>query len=127
MRAILAVAAVLASLAAVPAASAARPPTYVEKVTIMDAFNIPGRAFASSCVKILVSTVDARWAMLTSPAKPPKVCVQNGQVGDGFVILSRATKTSLRWTLRFEGSSEAAPCFVPRKVRADLLKNPACL
>ena len=127
MRATLAALAVLGFLCVASTASAARPPTYVEKVTIMDAFNIPGRAFASSCVKILVSTVDSRWAMLTSPAKPPKVCSQNGQVGDGFVILSRVTKTSLRWLLRFEGSSEAAPCFVPRAVRADLTKNPACL
>jgi hypothetical protein len=64
-------------------ALAVRAPTYLEKVTIMDAFNTPDRAFASRCVRVIISTVDPRYAMLTSPARPPKACVQAAAVGDG--------------------------------------------
>jgi hypothetical protein len=80
-------------------ASGARPPTYLEKVTIMDAFNIPERSWSSRCARILVSTVNARYAMVTSPRRPPQVCVEAGQVGDGFELVVRPNRTSLRWNL----------------------------
>jgi hypothetical protein len=105
-------------------ASAARAPTYVEKTTIMDAFNMPERAFASKCVRIIVSTVDPRYAMLTSPRRIPADCRKAGQVGDGFVVFRRATRSALRWRIVSEGSEP--PCSVPRKVRLDLFRGAFC-
>lgn len=110
--------------AATPRAEAKRAPTYIERVTIMDAFNIPGRSFASKCVRILVSTVNPRYAMLTGPVQIPADCRQAGQVGDGFVFFRRPTPTALRWRNISEGSE--APCVVPRSVRIDLFGSSAC-
>jgi hypothetical protein len=104
---------------------AARAPTYLEKVTIMDAFNQPGRAFPSRCVRVVVSTVDPRYALLTSPVRRPRACVQAGAVGDGFVFFRRAKRTALRWRDIFEGS-DTPPCSVPAAVRRDLLQSSAC-
>ena len=92
----LALVAALAAIA-VPASSAARSPTYLERATIMDAFNIPERSWSSRCAKVLVSTVDGRYAVVTSPASPPRACVRGGQVGDGFELYVRATASALRW------------------------------
>ncbi|HSR92278.1 MAG TPA: hypothetical protein VLK88_13305, partial [Gemmatimonadales bacterium] len=83
---------------------AARAPTYLEKVTIMDAFSMPGRAFPSRCVRIVVSTVDPRYALLSSPIHRPQACVQAGAVGDGFVLFRRTGKAALHWRDIFEGS-----------------------
>jgi hypothetical protein len=125
-RRVLAVAtAMAATAAAVSSAQAARAPTYVEKATIMDAFNVPGRAFPSACVRIVVSTVDPRYAMLTSPRVIPKACSKAGAVGDGYVVFRRATPTALRWKDIFEGSS-GAPCSLPAAVRKDLLGSSSC-
>jgi hypothetical protein len=109
----------------VAGAQAARTPTYIEKVTIMDAFNIPSRAFSSRCVKITVSTVDPRYALLTSPRRPPKACVSAGQVGDGYVLFRRASATGLQWRDIFEGS-DFPPCSLPVPVRRDLLGSAKC-
>lgn len=105
-------------------AEAKRAPTYTERVTIMDAFNIPGRSFASRCVRILVSTANPRYAMLTGPLRIPADCRQAGQVGDGFVFFRRSTPTALRWRNISEGSE--ASCTVPRNVRIDLFGSTAC-
>lgn len=105
-------------------AEARRAPTYIERVTIMDAFNIPGRSFASKCVRILVSTANPRYAMLTGPVRIPGDCRRTGQVGDGFVFFRRSTPTALRWRNISEGSE--APCSVPRGVRIDLFGSAAC-
>lgn len=105
-------------------AEARRAPTYTERVTIMDAFNIPGRSFASKCVRILVSTVNPRYAMLTGPGRIPGDCRRAGQVGDGFVFFRRSTLTALRWRNISEGSE--APCSVPRAVRIDLFGSAVC-
>jgi hypothetical protein len=113
------------AVGAVPAAEAARAPTYLEKVTIMDAFNIPGRAFSSRCVKIVVSTADPRYALLTTPGRPPKACVSAGQVGDGFVLFRRAGPTALRWRDIYEGSA-FPPCSLAVPVRRDLLGTTRC-
>jgi len=105
-------------------ALAARSPTYLEKATIMDAFNIPGRSFSSRCVRIVVSTVDPRWAYVTSPAHPSKACTQAGQVGDGLAVFRRSSRTSLRWRDAFEG--EGVPCVLPANVRRDFFKTTKC-
>jgi len=105
-------------------AVAARAPTYLEKVTIMDAFNIPGRSFSSRCVRIVVSTVDPRYAYATSPMHPPRACTQAGQVGDGLAVLRRSSRTSLRWRDIFEG--EGVPCIVPPNVRRDFFRTTKC-
>jgi hypothetical protein len=107
-------------------AAAKRSPTYIERVTIMDTFNVPGRSFASKCVRILVSTANPRYAMLTSPVRIPADCRRAGQVGDGFVIFARATSAAVRWRNVSEGSGEP-PCKVPRNVRIDLFGSGACV
>src|SRR5262245_34517413 len=99
---------------AVGASEAARAPTYIEKIAIMDAFNIPGRAFASKCVKIVVSTVNPRYAYLTSPTHPPSVCVQAGQQGNGVVVFHRSSPAAVHWRRVFEG--EGVPCILPPRV-----------
>jgi len=105
-------------------AVAARAPTYLEKATIMDAFNIPGRSFSSRCVRIVVSTVDPRYAYVTSPARPLKACTQAGQVGDGLAVFRRPSRTSLHWRDVFEG--EGVPCVLPPNVRRDFFKTTKC-
>lgn len=114
----------LGALAAITAlvicamAAAQRPPTPIERAAIMDVFNVPGRSFSSSCVRIRVSTVDARYAILTSPRRIPRVCRESGQVGDGFVFFRRASATGERWRNIYEGS-EFPPCKIPGPVRVD--------
>jgi hypothetical protein len=95
---------VLLFACAVGAAEAARAPTYLEKVTIMDAFNVPGRSLTSRCVRIVVSTVDPRYAYLTSPIHTPKACSQAGEVGDGVVVFRRPRPAALHWRDIFEGA-----------------------
>jgi hypothetical protein len=109
---------------AVEPAVASRAPTYLERVTIMDTFNIPGRSFSSKCVRIVVSTVDPRYAMLTTPARQPRACVRGGEVGNGFVLFRRSSRTSLRWRNIREGN--AVPCFLRRAVRRDLFGTTFC-
>lgn len=116
--------AILSATAVTSNAEAKRAPTYVERATIMDAFNIPGRSFSSRCVRILISTVNPRYAMLTAPVRIPGACRQAGQVGDGFVFFRRSSPTALRWRNIAEGSE--APCVVPRSVRVDLLGSALC-
>lgn len=116
---------VLAAVVAVTAAAAARKPTYVEKATIMDAFNIPGRAFPSKCVLIRVSTANPRYAVLTSPAHYPRACTRTGAVGDGFVLFKRASASAAHWRDILEGPrncSSRPPHIsgVPLSVRRDL-------
>lgn len=125
MRATLAVS--LAVLAVAPAASATRGPTYLERVTIMDAFNIPGRSFSSKCVKILVSTADPRYAMLTGPSPTPAACQRAGEVGNGYVVFARVSKTALRWRIVTESSwADPAPCSLSRAARVDLFRSAKC-
>jgi hypothetical protein len=115
----LAVIGVLASTA-----TAARPPTAAEKAAILLVFNEPGgRAFAAKCVRIRVSTVNRRWAMLTTPRRPPRACVESGQVGNGFVFFRRTATGG--WRIVYEGS-DLPPCSIPRPVRRDLLGTAEC-
>jgi hypothetical protein len=72
-RVVIALAAIVVAAAAQDA-RAARAPSYLERVTIMDAFNHPGRSLASKCVRILVSTADARYAIVTGPLRIPLAC-----------------------------------------------------
>ena len=116
--------AIVAVLAAV-GAWAARPPTAAERAAIMLVFNQPGRSFAAKCVRIRVSTVNPRWAMLTGPRRIPQECIETGQVGDGFVIFRRPSGLSQRWRNVHEGS-EFPPCSVPVEVRRDLLGTARC-
>jgi hypothetical protein len=116
--------AIVAVVAAV-AASAARPPTARERAAIMLVFNQPGRSFAAKCVRIRVSTVNPRWAMLTGPRSIPQECIETGQVGDGFVIFKRPSRLSQRWRNVYEGS-EFPPCSIPVGVRRDLLGTTRC-
>jgi hypothetical protein len=115
---------VLAVLVVAAPAGASRPPTYLEKISIMDAFNVPGRAFASSCVRIVVSTVDPRWAIVTSPIRPPKACVSSGEEGNGFALYRRATAGAIHWTHIVDG--DTVPCQPPPAVRRDLFKTVTC-
>jgi hypothetical protein len=117
--------ALLLALGMTSVAEARRAPTYIERVTIMDAFNIPERSFASKCVRILVSTANPRYAMVTSPVRIPADCRRAGQVGDGFVVFVRSTPSAVRWRNLSEGSGEP-PCKVPRNVRIDLFGSGAC-
>jgi hypothetical protein len=80
---------------AVDTALAARAPTYIEKVTIVDAFNKPGRSFASKCVRIVVSTAYPRYAKVVSPARYPAACLKSGEAGDGFALPARPLSRSL--------------------------------
>ena len=115
----------LAALVAAVAATAARPPTATEKAAILVVFNQPGRSFAAKCVRIRVSTVNRRWAMLTGPRRIPRECLETGQVGDGFVIFRRPFASSQRWRNVYEGS-EFPPCSVPVGVRRDLFVTDRC-
>lgn len=101
-------------------ADAARRPTYIEKVTIMDAFNVPGRSFASRCVTIRVSTVNPRYSILRPRRNPPRACVKAQEVGDGFVFFKRRTTRAHHWRDVLEGSG-FCPKSIPRRVRVDLL------
>ena len=115
----------LVVLSAVPAsAMAARGPTYLEKVTIMDAFNIPGRSFSSKCVRIVVSTVDPRWAIVTSPIHTPKACVQAGEEGNGWSLYHRANPSALHWAHVDDGDGD--PCQLPAAPRRDIFKTTTC-
>ena len=104
------------------AAGSARAPTYLERATLMDAFNKPGRAVSSTCVRIVVSTVDPRYAIVTMPVRPKPVCVRAGEVGDGYALFRRANRRSLRW--RSLGRGSDPPCLrfpsLPRAVVRDL-------
>lgn len=104
------------------AGGAARAPTYLERATVMDAFNKPGRALSSTCVRIVVSTVDPRYAIVAMPVRPKPVCVRAGEVGDGYALFRRATRTSFRWKSLGRGSDP--PCLrfpsLPRAVVRDL-------
>jgi hypothetical protein len=117
----------VAATAAMAAATAhaARPPTYLERVTIMEAFNFPGRSFASKCVRIRVSSVDPRYAMITGPIRVPRDCSQAGEVGDGYALLRRTTPKGLRWRRLTQGS-DMPPCGIPARVRADLFGTADC-
>lgn len=118
--------AALALSLAADAANSARAPTYLERVTIMDAFNKPGRSFAARCVRIVVSTVDPRYAKLVSPLRPVRACVQAGEVGDGYVLFRRPTRRSLHWRDLVEGS-ESPPCGrLPAPVMRDLFPSTNC-
>lgn len=115
------------ALLLVATAPAARAPTYLEKVTIMDAFNRPGRSWPSQCMKILVSTVDLRYALVTSRGRAPRACVRNNDVGNGYDIFRRATPTALHWRLVTERAGlEPGPCSMPAAVRKDLLGSTTC-
>jgi hypothetical protein len=104
------------------AASAARAPSYLEKVTIMDAFNVPGRSWPSRCVTIRVSTVDPRYALVTSPAKPPRACVTHNDDGNGFAVFQRAARSARHWRDIYEGEGrDRGVCSIPAAVRRDLL------
>lgn len=119
--------AVGAGAAGAPDALARRAPTHVEKATIMDAFNEPGRSWASRCVRVLVSRVDARYAIVTAFARPPKACVDNGEgVADGFVLLVRATPRAVVWRNAYEGSIDVPCRIAPEPVRRELLGTVAC-
>lgn len=111
----------LALTCAVDTALAARAPTYIEKVTIMDAFNKPGRSVASKCVRIFVSTADPRYAKLTSPARYPAACLKSGETGDGYVIFRRTTRRSLHWRNIVEASDP--PCLTPLKLPTGVLHD----
>jgi hypothetical protein len=111
--------------AAAGQATAARAPSYLERVTIMDAFNTPGRSLASRCVRIYVSTVDARYAKLVSPARPVPACVKAGEVGDGYALFRRTSRRSLRWRDFYEASD--LPCGrLPSPVMSDLFPAAHC-
>jgi hypothetical protein len=110
--------ALAAALTLVSTAAADRAPTAVERAAIMDVFNIPGRTFSPRCVRIRVSTVDARYAILTPPRRIPRVCRQTGQVGDGFVFFRRARTSGQKWKDIYEGS-DVPPCKIPVAVRRD--------
>jgi len=114
--------AALLGVAWVSSSAAARRPTYVEKVTIMDAFNVPGRSFPSKCVRIRVSTVNRRYAILTPPRHYPRACVKAGDVGDGFVFFKRRSRHALHWHDVVEGSGDC-PTKIPRAVGRDLLPS----
>jgi hypothetical protein len=111
-------------------ALAARPPTYVERVTIMDAFNKPGSSFASKCVKIVVSSVDPRYAKLTFPYPPPPACAKAGEGPfDGYTLFRRKSRKALHWREILMASE--LPCFVNRKllppaVHSDLFPKSEC-
>jgi hypothetical protein len=118
--------AAIAAGAAASVAPAARVPTYIEKVTIMDAFNIPGRSWPSRCVKIRVSTVDSRYALVTSRAKPPQACARHNDAGNGFAIFKRETRTAVHWADIYEGEGmDHHVCSIPAAVRHDLLRGVA--
>jgi hypothetical protein len=111
---------------AAAAALATRAPSYLEKVSIMDAFNVPGRSWPSRCVKIRVSTVNSHFALVTSPTKPPPACVKDNEVGNGFVIFKRATRTALHWRDIYEGEGrDHQVCSIPAAVLRDLLPDEA--
>jgi hypothetical protein len=114
---------VAAATLAAPAA-ASRPPSYLEKISIMDAFNIPGRSFSSRCVRIVVSTVDPRWAYVTSPRHTPKACVQAGEEGNGWSLYHRGSRSSIHWTHVVDG--DGVPCQPPAAVRRDLFGSSTC-
>lgn len=114
--------AALVGLAWVASSAAAGRPTYVEKATIMDAFNVPGRSFPSECVRIRVSTVNPRYAILTPPRHYPHACVKAGDVGDGFVFFKRKSRHALHWRDLVEGSGYC-PAKIPRAVGRDLLPS----
>jgi hypothetical protein len=106
-------------------ASAQRAPTYLERVTIMDAFNQPGRSFASRCVRVIVSSADPRYAMVTSPIRYPKICLQNGETGDGYALFRRASRSSLVWRNIGEGSDFPCGLLPPTPLR-DLFPTATC-
>jgi hypothetical protein len=117
----------LSLTAAVEPARAARSPTYTELVTIMDAFNEPGRSWASRCAKIVVSTVDPRYARLTIRRPLVRACVRAGEVGDGYVVYRRADPRALRWRELYEASDPPRfikPRPMPHAVCADLFPEP---
>jgi hypothetical protein len=107
-------------------ALAARSPTYLERVTIMDVYNVPGRSFASKCVRILVSTADPRYAKLTGPSKPIPACVQAGEVGDGYVVFRRPSRRSLHWRDLVEASDPPCHFRIPAAVLRDLFPTFTC-
>jgi hypothetical protein len=117
---------VLVLLVGVEPAESSRAPTYIERVTIMDAFNKPGRSVASRCVRIVVSTADPRYAILSSPRKYPQACVAAGEVGDGYALFRRQTRRSLRW--RDIGEASDPPCDfkLPAAVLRDLFPRVSC-
>jgi hypothetical protein len=106
-------------------AEASRAPTYLEKISLMDAFNIPGRSLASRCVRIVVSTADPRWAIVTSPVHPLRACVDAGEVGDGFALYRRPGPAAIHWRRVVEGSGNV-PCQPPPPVRLDLFGSAKC-
>jgi hypothetical protein len=111
---------------ATSAALAAPAPSYLEKATIMDAFNVPGRSWPSRCVTIRVSTVNPRYALVSSPAKPPRACVRHNDAGNGLAIVKRATRTALHWRDIYEGEGrDHRVCSIPAAVRRDLLPGEA--
>jgi hypothetical protein len=112
-------------LAMTTPASARRLPTRTEQSQIMRAFNGNGRHFPIRCVKVLVSTLDSRFAILTSPDVPISFCERHGFVGDGYVLFRRTTKRATIWTDWWESSTNP-PCKMPRAVRVDLLGDPRC-
>ena len=116
--------ALIAMLIAASPAAARRSPTYLEKISIMDAFNIPGRAWSSRCVRILVSTVDPRWAYVTTPIHIPKACRDTGEEGNGWSLYHRGVAGSIHWTHVVDG--DGVPCQPPAAVRRDLFGTSQC-
>ena len=118
------IAVVLLLTCAVGVSEASRAPTYIEKVAIMDAFNVPGRSWPSRCVRIVVSTVDPRYAYLVGPDRPPQVCIRAKEVGNGLVVFRRASRTAIHWRDILEG--EGVPCILPPPVRQDFFGTTKC-
>jgi hypothetical protein len=120
------VAAAATVLAAPAGASASRSPTYLETVTVMDAFNVPGRSWPSRCVAIRVSTADPRYALLTTPRRPSRACSDARHVANGYVVFRRAAPRARRWRSQVE-TNDVPPCTIPGPVRRDLLGSDDCL
>jgi hypothetical protein len=78
-------------------------------VTIMDAFNKPGSSFASKCVTIVASSVDARYARLTFPYPTPPACTKAGEGPDGYTLFRRSSRAAL--SLARRPRSKRTPVF----------------
>ena len=114
----------LLALTVVPAGWAKRGPTYLEQVTVVAAFNFPGYAFATKCIKVEISTVDPRYA--GAGPSSSAACRKAGTVPDTYAVLARPSRTSLHWKTLFDGNGDPRCGSVPKAVLVDLFHGSTC-
>jgi hypothetical protein len=113
-----------AALASASPAAAKRAPTYLEKMTVVAAFNTPRFAYDDACLSVTISTADPRYA--EAGPSDNKACRKAKAVPDWYELFRRSSPASLHWTHIFSGNGTPSCKTVPPRVMVDLVDYGGC-